>query len=786
MAIQEGHSSRRTSVAPDRSVGRHGLRARLDAVADAGGVALIAAEPGTGKTVLLRQWLAGREDGAASCPPGDAAERLRAGTAPLVVVDGAEALDAGARAALADALASRPEGVAAVVAARTDLGLCADELGPVLRLDADDLALTDAEVGDALVIGGWGAVLPAEARAVAYETDGWCAAVRLTVAAGRAGPRGDYALDVLRDVADAATVEDLTALSAADEFGVDGMAAALGLDADAAERRLDALVAARVFLRRGTRAGTWRLARPVLRALRRELAARPALNLATVPDAGAALLEDPVLAGRALELLLAGRLVAPAPDALVTTDPPCAAGRAAAALALVDAGDAETARALIGPGDALRGEGVDEGVALALAVAMARAAGDRAAATAALERIAERARQRADPTSAGLQAYALLQLGRIDLAEGRVADADGRLRHATGLAERCGATAVVARARVARATLAVRAGRLREAQRLARSVSGDEARAGTRARRALVLAQLAYDRDDRATARAQADVARAAAQESRNAEIWFHVLFFDTLLLEAEGDDDRAFERLAEATAARDQSPSPPAHAHTIGVLHARLLARAGREDEAGALLERLAAGADGFAGPVVDLVLARHAIARGAPDEATRRLHRWAFEEPVPGLEAWHLTTYALAAVRLGDAPAAHAALERALDRAAPEGAMRPFLDDGVRLRDLLECHLEQATSHAAFVHALCERIPTGRPVPEGELLHPLTDRERTVLGHLPTELTAPQIAEALHVSEATVRTHMHNIYEKLGAGSRREAVSRARELRLLTAQQS
>jgi LuxR family transcriptional regulator, maltose regulon positive regulatory protein len=787
-AIREGHrSASTTSIAPDPPAGREGLCARLDAVADAGGVALIAAEPGTGKTVLLRQWLASRAEPVAPCAPGAAAARLRAGDAPLVVVDGAEALDDDARVDLGDALARRPAGVAAVVAARADLGLGASELGrtgPLLLLDGDDLALSDGEVGDALEAGGWGAVSPAEARAVAHETDGWCAAVRLAAAAGRAERRGGFALDVVRDVAGDATVEQLMALSALDDLDAAGVAATLGLSAEDAALRLRALVAARVFLRRGPREGTWRLARPVLRALRQELAARPAIDGAAVPGMGAALLEDAVLAPRALELLLAGRLVAPAPQALAATAPPSRAGRAAAALALMDAGDAETARALIEPEDAL-GDGVDEGVALALAVAGARAAGDRAAATAALERIAERARRQADPQADGLEAYALLQLGRLDLAEGRIADADERLSHAAGLAERCGASAVFARARIARASLAVGAGRFHEAERLARSVGDDQPRAETRARRALVLAEVAYQRDDRASARAQATAARAAAEDSRSPEIWFGVLFLDALLLDGEGDDDRAFERLAEAVAAREACPSPPSHGRTLELLRGRLLARAGRVDEADALLARLEAEGDGFADPLVDLALARHALTRGVPDEASRLLHRWAVESPVTGLEVWHLAAYALAADRLGDADAAHAALERALDRAAPEGAMRPFLEDGVRLRELLERHLARGTAHAAFLGGLVQHIPSGRPVPEGELLRPLTVRERTVLGHLPTELSAGQIAEALHVSEATVRTHMHNVYEKLGVPSRRDAVARARELRLLTVQQ-
>ncbi|WP_445148693.1 LuxR C-terminal-related transcriptional regulator [Baekduia sp. Peel2402] len=794
-----------TSTSPEWPIGREALRARLDAAADAGGVVLLAAEPGTGKTVLLRQWLAGRVVAADTAEPlsltdpADAVARLRDGSVALLVVDAAETLDADARVALGDALAHRAAGVAAVIASRADLGLCALELGrtaPVLLLDADDLALGTAEVRAALEAWGWDGVTAGEAHAVAFEADGWCAGVRLAAAAGRGGLRGSHARDVLGAVAGDAVLDELVALSALDELvalsaldelDARGIAEVLGLDSDAAAARLRWLIAARVFLRRGADEGTWRFARPVLRALRQELAARPAPAVTgngagDPPDMGAALLEDDVLAGRAIELLLAGRLAAPTPRAIGLAPPPSRAGRAAAALALLEIGDAETARALVAPADL----GTDA-VGLAVAVAAARAAGDRDAIEAAVDRITARARASADEDAEahGLEAYALLQLARLEIVEGRVAEADEHLRLAAGLAERSRACAIFSRARVGRAELAVTAGRLGEAERLVASVPEDTPRAATRARRALVLAEVAYARDDRAVAHARLEQARAAARATRSPELWFHVHFLDALLLDAEGDDDRATERLAEAVAMRERCAAPPPDARTIEVLRVRLLARAGRVEEAGALLARLERERDPFAAPVVDLVAARAALARGAPDEASRRLHPWAVTAPVPGLDVWHLSTFAVATDRLGDREAAHAALERALDRAAPEGVMRPFLEDGVRLRELLGRHLDRGTAHAGFVLQLGEHLATGRPAPEGEILNPLTDRERTVLGRLPTELSAAEIADALHVSEATVRTHMHNIYEKLGVSSRRDAVSRARDLRLLTAQQ-
>jgi LuxR family maltose regulon positive regulatory protein len=64
---------------------------------------------------------------------------------------------------------------------------------------------------------------------------------------------------------------------------------------------------------------------------------------------------------------------------------------------------------------------------------------------------------------------------------------------------------------------------------------------------------------------------------------------------------------------------------------------------------------------------------------------------------------------------------------------------------------------------------------------LEPLRDSELRVLRYLPTNLTAPDIAAELSVSLNTVKTHMRNLYAKLGTHRRAETVARARELGLL-----
>jgi DNA-binding NarL/FixJ family response regulator len=63
----------------------------------------------------------------------------------------------------------------------------------------------------------------------------------------------------------------------------------------------------------------------------------------------------------------------------------------------------------------------------------------------------------------------------------------------------------------------------------------------------------------------------------------------------------------------------------------------------------------------------------------------------------------------------------------------------------------------------------------------HLLSPRERMVLTHLEGELSLLEIAAAMFISHATVKTHCASIYRKLDTQSRRGAVARAKAIGLL-----
>lgn len=114
-----------------------------------------------------------------------------------------------------------------------------------------------------------------------------------------------------------------------------------------------------------------------------------------------------------------------------------------------------------------------------------------------------------------------------------------------------------------------------------------------------------------------------------------------------------------------------------------------------------------------------------------------------------------------------------------------------GIRAYLLKSVHWQELVVAIRAVHADGDRVILGvsqeslqaaRPRPEPGKL---SDREREVLGLVAQALSNNQIASRLGLTEATVKRHLRNIFTKLGAVSRLDAVNKAKEQQQRTAAQ-
>ena len=86
-----------------------------------------------------------------------------------------------------------------------------------------------------------------------------------------------------------------------------------------------------------------------------------------------------------------------------------------------------------------------------------------------------------------------------------------------------------------------------------------------------------------------------------------------------------------------------------------------------------------------------------------------------------------------------------------------------------------------AAFAAAIEPEPPGLGPAGQQPLPEALSERELEVLGLMAAGHSNQEIADRLYISLATVKSHATNIFGKLSASNRTQAVARARALGLL-----
>ena len=113
-------------------------------------------------------------------------------------------------------------------------------------------------------------------------------------------------------------------------------------------------------------------------------------------------------------------------------------------------------------------------------------------------------------------------------------------------------------------------------------------------------------------------------------------------------------------------------------------------------------------------------------------------------------------------------------------EAGAAGYLLKDVSSRELISAiqtvHKGEAVLHPAVARKVMERLRQTKVEPTGErALDLLTKREIAILKMAARGMSNSDIAEELHLSVRTIESHLGNIFNKLGVGSRTEAVIRA-----------
>ncbi len=322
----------------------------------------------------------------------------------------------------------------------------------------------------------------------------------------------------------------------------------------------------------------------------------------------------------------------------------------------------------------------------------------------------------------------------------------------------------------------------------------------------VVLGQLRYE---------QNDLEDAAANLSKGIELaeaslaWTFVLkgsLVMTAVSQAQGNSEAASEysRRVEEVAPR----APHAReAHQILAWKARMALRHGdiaaasewaRHQEVSLPISQLPTYAQEFA----YLTLVRVKVAQGECqelppylDEIIRRAERQARSAAV--IEALVLKALALDCVSRrtgsreagGESTEAKEAIGRALSISEPAGYVRTFVDEGAPMAELLRkiigagVHVDYA-SRLLRVIAPQTQDQTGQstqPQMTPGLVEDLSERELEVLKLIAAGRSNKEIASVLFLAIGTVKKHTSNIFGKLGARSRTQAIASARELGII-----
>ncbi len=240
---------------------------------------------------------------------------------------------------------------------------------------------------------------------------------------------------------------------------------------------------------------------------------------------------------------------------------------------------------------------------------------------------------------------------------------------------------------------------------------------------------------------------------------------------------------LMQATYQQVQGYSYPTAQQQVVIWNALLALQMGREDMTLTYLSELQQSETliHFRG-MQQLLLAKLAMIQHQPDRALQIANELLQHAGATGEQRIVIDALALQATithTQGQPQAAMRALAHALKLAEPEGYIRAFIDYGDAMIELLRYALAHEIASTTYIHKLLAACDSAHAaILQGNAL---SERELSVLHYLAAGRSNQEIARALVVATSTIKTHISNIYTKLGVHTRTQAIARARELGLL-----
>lgn len=224
-----------------------------------------------------------------------------------------------------------------------------------------------------------------------------------------------------------------------------------------------------------------------------------------------------------------------------------------------------------------------------------------------------------------------------------------------------------------------------------------------------------------------------------------------------------------------------------------RIAAQHGLPEDGAALLPK----SDGDTTRMSDaLSWTRLALRQGDTDGAMRVARRWQHfcqvRRAIRSRLTWQMTIAAIQQAE-GNLRPAQRSLREAVAGLAEHGLVRPLIDEGSHMIDLLASGFSAgpATGDATemFAHRLLrDHAPHSALQPQEDAetvgedyVGTLTRREAEVLGMVAAGLRNQEIGTRLGLTEGSVKWYMQQIFDKLGARRRSIAVDRARQLGLI-----